>query len=115
MYSLANARVCVCVCVQEQEAREQAGGAHGGFPGTHVLWNIFFVWEWDFQLDTKWWQTNIKFMAHHHSVGGAGFPGGAPFGMPGLQELFNDPEVLMAMKVRSLFLETFISSDCFFK
>uniref|UniRef100_A0AAY5EU22 STI1 domain-containing protein n=1 Tax=Electrophorus electricus TaxID=8005 RepID=A0AAY5EU22_ELEEL len=30
--------------------------------------------------------------------GGAGFPGGTPFGMPGLQELFNDPEVLMAMK-----------------
>lgn len=33
--------------------------------------------------------------------GGAGFPGGAPpFGMPGLNELFNDPEVLMAMQVR---------------
>lgn len=32
-------------------------------------------------------------------VGAGGFPGGAPFGMPGLQELFNDPEVLMAMKV----------------
>ncbi|XP_053493779.1 hsc70-interacting protein [Ictalurus furcatus] len=30
--------------------------------------------------------------------GAGGFPGGAPFGMPGLQELFNDPEVLMAMK-----------------
>uniref|UniRef100_A0AAY4BPT5 STI1 domain-containing protein n=1 Tax=Denticeps clupeoides TaxID=299321 RepID=A0AAY4BPT5_9TELE len=30
---------------------------------------------------------------------GAGFPGGAPpFGMPGLDKLFNDPEVLMAMK-----------------
>ncbi|XP_026998299.1 hsc70-interacting protein [Tachysurus fulvidraco] len=30
--------------------------------------------------------------------GSGGFPGGMPFGMPGLQELFNDPEVLMAMK-----------------
>ncbi|KAJ8251600.1 hypothetical protein GJAV_G00223080 [Gymnothorax javanicus] len=31
--------------------------------------------------------------------GGAGGPGGAPpFGMPGLGELFNDPEVLTAMK-----------------
>lgn len=33
--------------------------------------------------------------------GGAGFPGGAPpFGMAGLNELFNDPEVLMAMQVK---------------
>ncbi|XP_053483631.1 MORC family CW-type zinc finger protein 3-like [Ictalurus furcatus] len=30
--------------------------------------------------------------------GAGGFPGGAPFGMPSLQELFNNPEVLMAMK-----------------
>ncbi|TRY54942.1 hypothetical protein DNTS_020705 [Danionella cerebrum] len=43
---------------REEDARQQAGGAHGGFPG------------------------------------GAGFPGG----MPGLNNLFNDPEVLMAMQ-----------------
>uniref|UniRef100_A0A3B3S935 ST13 Hsp70 interacting protein n=1 Tax=Paramormyrops kingsleyae TaxID=1676925 RepID=A0A3B3S935_9TELE len=48
------------VCDQEQEARQQAGGTPGGFPG---------------------------------------FPGGAPpFGMPGLGDLLNDPELLMAMK-----------------
>lgn len=31
--------------------------------------------------------------------GGAGFPGGSPFGMPGLNDLLKDPEVLMAMQV----------------
>ncbi|MEQ2173000.1 hypothetical protein GOODEAATRI_027162, partial [Goodea atripinnis] len=31
--------------------------------------------------------------------GAAGFPGGAPGGMPGLGELFKDPELLNAMKV----------------
>ncbi|XP_069052992.1 hsc70-interacting protein [Lepisosteus oculatus] len=36
--------------------------------------------------------------AHGGFPGGAGFPGGVPFGMPGLNEIFNDPEVLMAMK-----------------
>ncbi|KAG2463682.1 F10A1 protein, partial [Polypterus senegalus] len=30
--------------------------------------------------------------------GGAGFPGASPFNMPGLNEIFSDPEVLMAMK-----------------
>ncbi|XP_056609836.1 hsc70-interacting protein isoform X2 [Triplophysa dalaica] len=30
--------------------------------------------------------------------GGAGFPGGSPFGMPGLDGLLKDPEVLMAMQ-----------------
>uniref|UniRef100_A0A8C7NMD6 ST13 Hsp70 interacting protein n=1 Tax=Oncorhynchus mykiss TaxID=8022 RepID=A0A8C7NMD6_ONCMY len=59
---------------REEEARQAAGG--GGFPGFPGGAGGF--------------------------PGGAGaFPGGAggsPFGMPGLGELFNDPEVLNAMK-----------------
>ncbi|KAF5888879.1 hsc70-interacting protein [Clarias magur] len=53
---------------REQEARQQAGGGAGAQGGFPGF------------------------------PGAGGFPGGAPFGMPGLQELFNDPEVLMAMK-----------------
>ncbi|KAI5608678.1 hsc70-interacting protein, partial [Silurus asotus] len=65
---------------REQEARQQAGeGAQGGFPGFPVL-----MW--------------LCVCVCVSSVGAGGFPGGSPFGMPGLQELFNDPEVLMAMK-----------------
>ncbi|XP_053087238.1 hsc70-interacting protein [Pangasianodon hypophthalmus] len=56
---------------REQEARQQAGGGGGG-GGAQGGFPGF--------------------------PGAGGFPGGAPFGMPGLQELFNDPEVLMAMK-----------------
>ncbi|KAF4080828.1 hypothetical protein AMELA_G00175820 [Ameiurus melas] len=56
---------------REQEARQQAGGGAGG-GGAQGGFPGF--------------------------PGAGGFPGGAPFGMPGLQELFNDPEVLMAMK-----------------
>ena len=33
------------------------------------------------------------------SAGAAGFPGGAPAGMPGLGDLLKDPELLNAMKV----------------
>uniref|UniRef100_A0A4W5PR74 ST13 Hsp70 interacting protein n=1 Tax=Hucho hucho TaxID=62062 RepID=A0A4W5PR74_9TELE len=59
---------------REEEARQAAGG--GGFPG-------------------------FPGGAGGFPGGAGGFPGGAggsPFGMPGLGELFNDPEVLNAMK-----------------
>lgn len=36
---------------------------------------------------------------HFCSAGAAGFPGGAPGGMPGLGEFLKDPELLNAMKV----------------
>uniref|UniRef100_A0A8C9T524 ST13 Hsp70 interacting protein n=1 Tax=Scleropages formosus TaxID=113540 RepID=A0A8C9T524_SCLFO len=57
---------------QEEEARQQARGAHGGFPGG---------------------KENVALQTEQS------FPGGAPpFGMPGLGDLFNDPEVLTALK-----------------
>lgn len=36
------------------------------------------------------------------SAGPAGFPGGAPAGMPGLGDFLKDPELLNAMKVNEL-------------
>lgn len=39
---------------------------------------------------------------HYCSAGPAGFPGGAPAGMPGLGEFLKDPELLNAMKVIKL-------------
>ncbi|XP_052347047.1 hsc70-interacting protein-like isoform X3 [Oncorhynchus keta] len=65
---------------REEDARQAAGG--GGFPG--------FPGAGGFPGG-----------AGGFPGGAGGFPGGAggsPFGMPGLGELFNDPEVLNAMK-----------------
>uniref|UniRef100_A0A8C7D761 ST13 Hsp70 interacting protein n=1 Tax=Oncorhynchus kisutch TaxID=8019 RepID=A0A8C7D761_ONCKI len=66
---------------REEEARQAAGG--GGFPGFPGGAGGFPGGAGGFP------------------GGAGGFPGGAggsPFGMPGLGELFNDPEVLNAMK-----------------
>lgn len=43
--------------------------------------------------------TATETRSHCHPAGPAGFPGGAPPGMPGLGDLLKDPELLNAMKV----------------
>ncbi|KAL0992943.1 hypothetical protein UPYG_G00101310 [Umbra pygmaea] len=72
---------------REEEARQAAGG--GGFPG--------FPGAGGFPGGAGGFPGG----AGGFPGGAGGFPGGAggsPFGMPGLGELFNDPEVLNAMK-----------------
>uniref|UniRef100_A0A8C9X2G2 ST13 Hsp70 interacting protein n=1 Tax=Sander lucioperca TaxID=283035 RepID=A0A8C9X2G2_SANLU len=60
---------------REEEARQFGGGF---FPGRRV--------------------ETSPFISGCFSAGPAGFPGGAPAGMPGLGELLKDPELLNAMK-----------------
>uniref|UniRef100_A0A8C7DBR8 ST13 Hsp70 interacting protein n=1 Tax=Oncorhynchus kisutch TaxID=8019 RepID=A0A8C7DBR8_ONCKI len=79
---------------REEEARQAAGG--GGFPG--------FPGAGGFPGGAGGFPGGAGGFpggAGGFPGGAGGFPGGAggsPFGMPGLGELFNDPEVLNAMK-----------------